>query len=135
MSETQSRPIRARFDTRKRKITHDGRERILRIPHVPAAFKWILIFFFVIGISEIRLVIGMLQAETVHPGGTVNKKNHRAQLAVPQPDLSRLEAAIRQRLTREGDELKDLVRQAETTDDQLAEAFGEMGRLYHAHYL
>jgi tetratricopeptide (TPR) repeat protein len=27
------------------------------------------------------------------------------------------------------------VRQAETTDDQLAEAFGEMGRLYHAHYL
>lgn len=108
---------------------------MLRMFLVPAGFKWILAVLLVVGASKTSLLNKTLQAEPGPVGGANNEALDRVQLKIPRPDLSRLERAIRHRLTRENKQLEVLVTKADVTKEDMAEAFGEMGRLYHAHYL
>lgn len=50
--------------------------------------------------------------------------------AVPQPDLGRVEEAVRRQLEAKADEVAAL---ADATPGERAEAWGELGRLYHAY--
>ncbi len=96
-----------------------------------------LAVFLVIEMFAPLLLNNALHAEPgqVREIASASETHNRVQRAVPRPDLSRLEPAVRHRLSREYKLLEDLATKADITETAMAEAFGEMGRLYHAHYV
>ncbi len=59
----------------------------------------------------------------------------RALLPVPEPDLSRLEAAVQKRLRGARADFAAFTKRAGQTDAALGDTYGDLGRLYHAHHL
>jgi tetratricopeptide (TPR) repeat protein len=61
--------------------------------------------------------------------------NHRARLILPQADLSQLELTVQQRLRAGEANLASLITQPTVSEKHLAEAYGHLGSLFHAHGL
>ncbi len=78
--------------------------------------------------------MGILANSQVEKGRTIPPAKPGLTL-VHLPDLSRLETEVKQQLQSPEDSLRALVKQQNATDETLAEAYGEMGELYHAYSL
>lgn len=68
----------------------------------------------------------------------LSRQSSRGSLAltgVPVPDFTGTEKALQQTLGKVRDELVALTQKPTVEDAELAEAFGQMGRYYHAHHL
>ncbi len=73
-------------------------------------------------------------ADALSTPGTVTLDGQRIDLlAVPEPDLSRAEPAVRERLQQVRREVAELLRAPQRTRAKLARAYGELGEIYHAH--
>ena len=127
--------VLACIEPRDPRITHQISGCIPRRSCEPARIKWLLAIVVVLGLLTALLLNQTLQAEPGLVGDNIDAPHDLAQLVVPKPDLSRLEPAIRQRLTHERSRLEELITRADLARGEIAEAFGEMGRLYHAHSL
>lgn len=82
-----------------------------------------------------RAALGLLLALALPVSAQGAQAPSEAPLVLPVPDLSRLEPAVRRRLTEARAALVDRLRRSGVPDAATAEAFGELGRLYHAHFV
>lgn len=69
------------------------------------------------------------------PASGDNQSAARELLAVPQPDLSATEAPVQDILRSARLSLDKMLHTGDSSDRELARAFGEMGELYHSHHV
>ncbi len=81
------------------------------------------------------LILGLLLAALATPGPAAAQAPVETPLVLPVPDLSRLESAVRRRLGEARAALVARLQRSPVPDAALGEAFGELGRLYHAHFV
>ncbi len=66
---------------------------------------------------------------------SVENTEDRSLLAIPPPDFASLEEAVQERLREAQADFASVTQNPDIADGELGEAYGEMGRLFHAHHL
>jgi len=75
------------------------------------------------------------RSQTPAPGDRVIRSSRTQLVHVHLPDLSTLEAGVREQLTAEQDALAATLKNTATSDAALSEAYGKLGQAYHAYSL
>ena len=78
-------------------------------------------------------LLGMVGVQAVSESAGLQAAASEDLISVPHPDLNAAERLIREQLQAERSKLTAIVKAAEVPDSARADAFGRLGRLYHAY--
>src|SRR5262249_44673150 len=72
---------------------------------------------------------------TLHAATQTKQPSGRRLPSIPHPELSQFEPAVQQQIREVQAKLSLITQIAEAPDSQLSDAYGEMGKIYHAYDL
>ena len=85
--------------------------------------------------SLLALVMYGLFAAQTAPDSSVLQPPRKGLTALHWPDLTKVEASVREQITTSQTELIATAKDPKTSDDALSEAYGKLGQIYHAYSL